>query len=101
MELLKTMQIYLEKTGQFPGNDYWGEQFKKAFEADSKSFPLGAEVMQKIAEERIKELFDKYTYPQYSNSGGELIYLESELPIYITDYESIKNLIMELSNFSA
>ena len=44
MELLKTMQIYLEKTGQFPGNDYWGEQFKKAFEADSKSFPLDAPV---------------------------------------------------------
>ena len=55
MELLKTMQTYLEKTGQFPGNDYWGEQFKKAYEADKENIPLDAHVSVKTAD-------DKYLY---------------------------------------
>ena len=58
MELLKTMQHYFELNQCYPGNEYWSKLFEKAFEADNKSFPLGAEVMQKIAKIIDKEIAD-------------------------------------------
>lgn len=29
--LYQVMQEYFEKTGQFPGNEYWGKKFEQAF----------------------------------------------------------------------
>lgn len=64
-------------------------------ELEDNSIPI-VPVKLEIAEEKIKELFSKYTYTQYCNPDKELVYRKDETPIYITNYESIKNLIKEV-----
>ena len=51
MELIKTVQHYFETNKCYPGNsDYWKKLFEDAYDADKKSFPLGAEVSDDFGE---------------------------------------------------
>jgi len=34
MKLIDTMNEYIKKTGNFPGNEYWAKKWEKAYNAD-------------------------------------------------------------------